>query len=103
MAGMLDDPAMRLFTASLETLDSVCLTYAEASVTHIYLMATDPDRQRRGAGWAVMARAMETAIRDGATGFFLMASGAGERLYRALGYATYERAAYWLVNPTTGA
>jgi ribosomal protein S18 acetylase RimI-like enzyme len=99
MAGMLDDPAMRLFTASSDILDSVCLTYAEASVTHIYLMATDPDRQRRGAGWAVLSRAMETAIAEGATQFFLMASGAGERLYRALGYETYESAEYWMVNP----
>jgi GNAT superfamily N-acetyltransferase len=102
MAGILDDPAMRLFTASAsveKTLDSVCLTYAEASVTHIYLMATDPDRQRRGAGWAVLARAMETAIGEGATQFFLEASGAGEPLYRALGYETYESAEYWMVNP----
>jgi ribosomal protein S18 acetylase RimI-like enzyme len=99
MVGILDDPAMRLFTASSETLDSVCLTYAEASVTHIYLMATDPDRQRRGAGWAVLTRAMETAIGDGATQFFLEASGAGEPLYRALGYETYDSAEYWMVNP----
>jgi hypothetical protein len=32
-----------------------------------------------------------------------MASGAGERLYRALGYETHELAGYWMVNPTTGA
>jgi ribosomal protein S18 acetylase RimI-like enzyme len=102
MAGALDDPAMGMFTASSDSLDSVCMTYTEASLTHIYLMATDPDRQRRGAGWAVMARAMETSIRDGATGFVLMASGAGEHLYHALGYETYEWAEYWMVNPTTG-
>ena len=84
-------------------LDSVCMTYTEAILAQIYLMATDPDRHRRGAGWAVMARAMETATRDGATDFCVMASGAGERLYRALGYETHELAAYWMVNPTTGA
>ena len=78
------------------------MTYAEANLAHIYLMATDPDRQRRGAGWAVMAQAMETAMRDGATDFCLMASGAGERLYHALGYETHELAEYWMVNPTTG-
>jgi ribosomal protein S18 acetylase RimI-like enzyme len=103
MAGALDDPAMGMFTASSDALDSVCMAYTEANLAHIYLMATDPDRQRRGAGWAVMARAMETAMRDGATDFCLMASGAGERLYRALGYETCELAGYWIVNPTMGA
>jgi ribosomal protein S18 acetylase RimI-like enzyme len=103
MAGALDDPAMGMFTASSDALDSVCMTYTEANLAQIYLMATDPDRQRRGAGWAVMARAMETAMRDGATDFCLMASGAGERLYRALGYETHELAEYWMVNPPTGA
>lgn len=90
---------MRLFTASSDTLDSVCMTYAEAGVTYIYLMATDPARQRRGAGWAVMSRAMEAAILAGATGFFLEASGAGEPLYRALGYETFDTVEYWMLNP----
>jgi GNAT superfamily N-acetyltransferase len=103
MAGALDDPAMGMFAASSDALDSVCMTYTEANLAQIYFMATDPDRQRRGAGWAVMARAMETAIRAGATGFCLMASGAGERRYRALGFETHELAEYWMVNPTTGA
>jgi GNAT superfamily N-acetyltransferase len=102
MAGALDDPAMGMVTAASDALDSVCMTYTEARLTHVYLMATDPDRQRRGAGWAVLARAMEIAMRDGATAFCLMASGAGERLYRALGYETHELAGYWMVNPTTG-
>ena len=99
MAGALDDPAMRLFTASSDTLDSVCMTYADAGVTYIYLMATDPERQRRGAGRAVMSRAMEDAIRAGVTGFFLEASGAGEPLYRALGYETWDAVEYWMMNP----
>jgi hypothetical protein len=103
MAGALDGPAMGMFTASSDALDSVCLTHTEANLAQIYLMATDPGRQRRGAGWAVLARAMETAMRDGATDFCLMASGAGERLYRALGYETHEVAGYWMVNPATGA
>jgi GNAT superfamily N-acetyltransferase len=98
-AGLLDDPAMQLFTASSDALDSVCLTYAESSVTHIYLMATERDRQRRGAGRAVMTHAMEAAIRDGAAQFFLMASGEGEPLYLALGFETYESPEYWMVNP----
>jgi hypothetical protein len=46
---------------------------------------------------------MEIAMRDGATAFCLMASGAGEPLYRALGYETHELAEYWMVNPITGA
>ncbi len=52
-----------------------------------------------GAGWAVMVRAIETAIRDRVTQFFLMASGAGEILYRALGHETYESPEYWMVTP----
>lgn len=46
---------------------------------------------------------MEIAIQDGATGFCLMASDAGEHLYHALGYETHELAEYLMVNPTTGA
>lgn len=97
--GVLDDPAMRLFTASSDALDSVCLTYSDDRVTYIYLLATEPGRQRRGAGRAVLTQAMETAIRDGAALFYLMASGAGEPLYYALGYETYEFPEFWLVNP----
>jgi GNAT superfamily N-acetyltransferase len=99
MAGVLGDPAMRLFTASSDALDSVCLTWAEDSVTYIYLMATEPDRQRRGAGRAVLVRAMDAAIEDGATLFYLMASSAGQPLYLALGYETYESPEFWTVNP----
>src|SRR3712207_9475667 len=55
MAGALDDPAMGMFTASSDALDGVCMTYTEAGLAHIYLMATDPDRQRRGAGWGGVA------------------------------------------------
>lgn len=99
MAGVLDDPAMRLFTASSDALDSICLSWTAGDVTYIHLMATDPDRQRRGAGRAVLTRAMETAIDEGATMFYLMASSAGQPLYRALGYETYESPEFWLVNP----
>lgn len=100
-AGALDDPSMRMFTASSDAIDSVCMTWTEARATYIYLMATDPDRQRRGAGWAVMAGAMEAAIRDGASSFFLEASTAGEGLYRQIGYETYELVDFWEVNPSS--
>jgi ribosomal protein S18 acetylase RimI-like enzyme len=99
MAGALDHPAMSMFTATSDTLDSLCMIWTEARLTYIYLMATDPDRQRRGAGWAVMARAMEAAIQDGATAFFLEASGAGEGLYRQLGYEIDELLEFWVINP----
>jgi GNAT superfamily N-acetyltransferase len=100
MAGMLNDPAMQMFTASSDALDSLCLMYSDADLTYIHVMATDPDRQRRGAGRAVMVRAMENAIQDGATGFSLLASHAGEHLYRALGYETWDQVGFWVVNPT---
>ena len=48
-----------------------------------------------------MAQAMETAMRDGATDFCLMASGAGQHLYRTIGFETHELAGYWFINPTT--
>jgi len=82
-AGVLDDPATRLFTASSDAVDSACLIYADDRVTYIYLLATDPDRQRRGASRVVLTWVMETAIRDGAARFYLMSSGAGEPLHRA--------------------
>jgi hypothetical protein len=36
MAGALDDPAMWMFTASSDALDSVCMTYTEANLAQIY-------------------------------------------------------------------
>jgi ribosomal protein S18 acetylase RimI-like enzyme len=98
-AGVLDDPQMRVYVTASDTLDSVCMAYAEGGVTYIYLMATDPDRQRRGAGRAVLTHAMNEAIAEGAGQFFLMASSAGQPLYRALGYETYELPEFWEIHP----
>jgi hypothetical protein len=99
-AGALDHSAMSMVTANSDELDSVCITYTEANLTHIYVLGTKPDRQRRGAGWAALAHAMETAIRGGATGFCLMASGAGEPLYQALGYEVCDQCAFWAFDST---
>ena len=55
MAGALDDPGMGMCSAPSGARDSVCMTYTQATLTQIYFKATDPDRQRRGAGWGVIA------------------------------------------------
>jgi len=99
MAGMLDQPAMRLFTATSDTLDSVYIDYTSGPVTYVHILATAPDRQRRGSGRAVMTHAMELAIASGTDRFFLMASSAGQPLYRALGFETIELPEFWEMHP----
>ncbi len=99
MTGVLDDPAMRMHLAGSDAIDSVCMTYTPARVTYVYIMATDPDRQRRGAGRAVLTAAMDEARAAGSEQFFLMSSSSGQPLYEALGYVTYELPEFWVVNP----
>ena len=99
LADVLAEPAMRLFVATSDSLDSTCLTYTSGPTTYIFIMATEPARQRRGAGWAVLERAMDAATGAGATGFYLMASSAGQPLYRALGFATFVEPEFWTIYP----
>ena len=97
--GMLDSPAMRCHVAESDGLDSICLTWRSADVVYISMLATDPDRQRRGAGREVLVRAMTDHAREGAIGFYLLASDDGQPLYNALGFETFERPEFWTINP----
>ncbi len=99
LRGILGAPALRCHVAESDGLDSVCVTWRADSVTYINLLATDPDRQRRGAGREVLVRAMEEYAGEGVLGFYLMASDDGQPLYHALGYETFEQPEFWTINP----
>ena len=61
----------------------------------IWAMATVPDRQRQGAGRALLS--VLFSHHDTADVFYLFASSAGEPLYRDLGFTVVDNAAYWAV------
>jgi GNAT superfamily N-acetyltransferase len=62
----------------------------EGTVIGIWSMATDPARQRQGAGRAALAGAMAHRASLGARAFYLIATPAGKPLYDAVGFATVE-------------
>jgi GNAT superfamily N-acetyltransferase len=100
LSALLDRPEMALHVAQRDgTVESMCLTYRDGSDCYVYVMATDPERQRQGAGRAVLQQTMEEAVADGVERFGLLASSAGEPLYRSMGYATVETAGFWIINP----
>ena len=99
LRGALDSPTMWCHIAESDGLDSVCLTCQAGAVVYVNMLATDPGRQKRGAGREVMVRAMSERIAEGAPGFWLMASDDGQPLYHALGFETFERPEFWTINP----
>jgi N-acetylglutamate synthase-like GNAT family acetyltransferase len=99
LRGALGSPRMRCHVAESDGLESVCLTFRAEDVAYVNILATDPDRQRRGAGREVMVRAMREHVAEGVAGFFLMASDDGQPLYHALEFETFERPEFWTINP----
>jgi GNAT superfamily N-acetyltransferase len=68
-------------------------------VAGIWLMATHPDRQRRGAGRALLSNVLELYRQQGVVSFYLNASESGLRLYRSLGFETIAEYSLWLMPP----
>jgi GNAT superfamily N-acetyltransferase len=75
------------------------MAYRYGTLCYIHLMATRPDRQRQGAGWAALAAAITTAIDDGAEGIYLLASDPGRFLYTPMGFRLVEEVRFWVANP----
>lgn len=63
----------------------------------ITLMATSPERQRKGLGRAVLSRVIEDYRARGVTRFHLGATDAGRRLYDSLGFELVADLPVWIL------
>jgi hypothetical protein len=100
LPSLLNHQGMSLHVARRDgNVESMCLSFRDSRDCYVWVMATDPERQRRGAGRAVLMQAMEEAVTEGVEGFVLLASSAGQPLYRSLGYETLQTAGFWVINP----
>ena len=82
----------------LGAIDSMCMAYRYGPLCYVHLMATRPDRQRLGAGWAVLAKVISTAIEEGWEGIYLIASDAGRSPYTPMGFRLVEEVRFWVAN-----
>jgi CelD/BcsL family acetyltransferase involved in cellulose biosynthesis len=69
-AAMLDAAALRMYSMSLDDRPiAVFYGFADASTVYYYLSGYDPDLEKLSPGTLIVAHAIESAIRDGATTF----------------------------------
>ena len=88
-AGVLDEPAVAIYAARRGRAVAGAITTTRfGSTVSIDIMAVDPTRQRQGIGRALMLAAMHDQIAAGATGFHLLSSTEGKRLYDQVGFTT---------------
>jgi len=88
------------FLSRIDGVGAAAVTTAQVGdVVGIFAMGTRADLRRRGAGAAALTAAMRHHLDRGAVVFVLQASDMGRPLYEALGFATLEEAATWLVLP----
>lgn len=101
-ASLLDAPAMGFYVAYRGDLpmSSVC-TSGAGSTVGIWTMSTPPEKQRQGAGRAVLVAAMQDHLRRGAETFYLIATPAGKPLYDSLGFKTVDELSIWLVGESS--
>ena len=99
---LLESPALSFHIAYRGDvpMSAVCST-AAGSTVGIWTMSTPPDKQRQGAGRAVLVAAMEDHIRRGAENFYLIATPAGKPLYDNLGFKTVDELSLWLVGESS--
>lgn len=81
-------------------MSGVCTTSA-GSVCGVWTMSTPPDKQRQGAGRAVLLAAMQAELDRGADTFYLIATAAGKPLYDKLGYETVDELSIWLAGESS--
>jgi len=86
---LLAEPAVTVFAARLgeRVVGMLALTRFGDTVS-IDLMAVDPTVQRRGVGRTLMLDVMHRQIATGVTGFHLLSSDSGFRLYDQIGFTT---------------
>lgn len=86
-----------LATKEGEAYSAVMTTMSKGPVG-IWSMASAPDRQRQGAGRAVLEAAMAHHRALGADAFYLIATPAGKPLYDALGFKTVDDVSIWIAG-----
>ena len=69
---------------------STALLDPEKDPARIRAMYTHPNHKRKGVGWLILSLCEEAARAEGFTRMELVATMAGEPLYRACGYVQYE-------------
>lgn len=101
-ASLLDAPALGFYIASRGDvpMSAVC-TSGAGSTVGIWTMSTPPEKQRQGAGRAVLVAAMQDHLRRGAQTFYLIATPAGKPLYDSLGFKTVDELSIWLVGESS--
>ena len=99
---LLDAPALGFYVAYRGDvpMSGVC-TSGAGSTVGIWTMSTPPEKQRQGAGRAVLVAAMQDHLRRGAETFYLIATPAGKPLYDSLGFKTVDELSIWLVGEST--
>src|SRR5713101_6171218 len=99
---LLDAPALGFYVAYRGDvpMSGVC-TSGAGSTVGIWTMSTPPEKQRQGAGRAVLVAAMQDHLRRGAETFYLIATPAGKPLYDSLGFKVVDELSIWLVGEST--
>lgn len=99
---LLDAPALAFYVVYRGDvpMSAVC-TSGAGSTVGIWTMSTPPDKQRQGAGRAVLLAAMEDHAQRGAETFYLIATAAGKPLYDKLGFSTVDELSIWLVGESS--
>lgn len=89
------DPGCRVWLGRLDGIPAgACLTYDDGRATGVYWLATLPPARGRGVARAVMEAALAAARPDRPA--TLVATAAGEPLYRRLGFADQGRTCWWV-------
>jgi GNAT superfamily N-acetyltransferase len=99
---LLDAPGMAFHVAyrAEMPMSAVC-TSGAGSTAGIWTMSTPPDRQRQGAGRAVLLAAMHDHVKRGVETFYLIATAAGKPLYDDLGFETVDELSIWLAGDSS--
>jgi GNAT acetyltransferase-like protein len=96
---LLEAPGFEVFIARRgdEPMSAVATTGTHVTIG-IWSMSTPPEKQRQGAGRAVLLAAMDYHRKRGAVTFYLIATPAGKPLYDSLGFKTVDDIAIWVVG-----
>jgi GNAT superfamily N-acetyltransferase len=97
---LLEAPGIEVFLASRhgQPFSTGVTTTHGGEVVGIWNMATLPAQRRQGAARALLAHVIAYHVGRGARHFYLLATKAGEPLYRQVGFRTASESAVWLLT-----
>jgi hypothetical protein len=81
-------------------MSAVCSS-GGGSIIGIWTMSTPPDKQRQGAGRAVLLAAMQDHVTRRAETFYLIATPSGKPLYDSVGFETVDELTIWLAGESS--